>query len=71
MSAVIIGSISLTIDTATIAGNHDAAPNCARVGRDCMVSTSPMMNPVTATSDRDLLPIRYDCFRNSMISYGG
>ena len=71
MTAVMMGPISRTIDTATIAGSQDSAPNWASVGRDWMVRTSPMMNPVMPTRARDLLPIRYDCFRNSLISYGG
>src|ERR1700756_3438884 len=54
ISAVITGPISLTIDTATIAGNHDSAPNSASVGLDCMVSTRPIINPVIATNAKDL-----------------
>ena len=34
ISAVITGPISLMIDTATIAGSHDSAPNLASVGLD-------------------------------------
>ena len=36
-----------------------------------MVNTSPIMKPVMPTKDRDLYPIRKDCFINSLNSYGG
>src|SRR6185437_844378 len=54
IKAVITGPISLTIETATIAGNHDSAPNSASVGLDCIVSTNPIINPVMATNGNDL-----------------
>ena len=57
IKAVITGAISLISDNATIPGNHDSAPNSARVGRDCNVSTRPIMKPVIPTSGSDLYPI--------------
>ncbi len=54
ISAVITGPISRINETATIAGSNDSDPNFARVGLDCIVSTSPIMKPVIATKGRDL-----------------
>jgi len=55
--AVITGAISLISESATIPGSQDSAPNFTKVGRDCMVSTSPIMKPVMATSGNDLYPM--------------
>ena len=71
IKAVITGAISLINDSATIPGNHDSAPNSANVGRDCMVSTSPIINPVIPTSGSDLYPIIKHCRKNSLNSKGG
>src|SRR5882724_7694938 len=54
ISAVITGPISLTTETDTIPGNNDSAPNVTSDGRDCRVSTSPMMNAVMPTRGNDL-----------------
>jgi hypothetical protein len=38
-------------------GIHDTAPNSRRV-RDCKVNTKPMMNPVTATNNKERFPCK-------------
>ena len=53
ISAVITGPISRIIDSTTIEGVHDSAPNRVIVGRDCNVITSPIMNAVIPTSGSD------------------
>jgi hypothetical protein len=39
-------------------GIHDTAPNSRRVGRDCKVNTKPMMNPVTATNNKERFHVK-------------
>jgi hypothetical protein len=58
IKAVIIGPISRIIEILTMDGIHDTAPNSRRVGRDCKVKTKPMMNPVTATNNKERFPIK-------------
>ncbi len=57
INAVMIGPISRIIETLTIAGIQEAAPNCSKVGRDCNVKTSPIINPVVATRNKERFPI--------------
>ena len=57
IKAVIMGPISLIMETLTMAGIQETAPNCCKVGLDCRVNTNPIMNPVTPTSNRERLPI--------------
>jgi hypothetical protein len=58
IKAVIIGPISRIIEILTMDGIHDTAPNSRRVGRDCKVNTKPMMNPVTATNNKERFPCK-------------
>jgi hypothetical protein len=58
IKAVIIGPISRIIEILTMDGIHDTAPNSRRVGRDCKVKTKPMMNPVTATNNKERFPCK-------------
>lgn len=37
-------------------GNQELAPNSAREGLDCLVKTSPVINPVKDTNGSDLNP---------------
>jgi hypothetical protein len=57
IKAVIIGLFRI-IEILTMDGIHDTAPNSRRVGRDCKVNTKPMMNPVTATNNKERFPIK-------------
>ena len=54
INAVITGAISRINQSAPIPGNQDSAPNFDKVGRDCRVSTNPIIKPVTATNGNDL-----------------
>ncbi len=56
--AIMAGPSSRIIETATTAGNIETAPNCSKVGRDCMVITIPRIKAVSATSGNDLYPIK-------------
>ena len=49
-SATITGPISRIMLIPTIAGNHDSAPKRASVGRDCKVSTKPIIKAVKPTN---------------------
>src|SRR5579871_3552132 len=71
ITAVITGPISLIIEFDTIPGNNDSAPNSTSEGRDCRVSTRPIINAVRPTSGNDLYPISKLCFINSLKGYGG
>ena len=70
ISAIITGPISLTIEILTIDGIQDSAPNSINVGRDCNVNTSPKINPVTPTNNKDRFPILKHCLSNSLNSKG-
>ena len=48
---------AFTIATPIIEGNHEAAPKSSNDGRDCLVNTIPMMNPVSVISVNDFNPI--------------
>ncbi len=39
-------------------GNQDVAPKSAKEGRDCLVKTMPVINPVSAINGNDFTPIR-------------
>ncbi|MPN34290.1 hypothetical protein SDC9_181783 [bioreactor metagenome] len=71
ISPVMTGPSSRTMDTAITPGNNVCAPKSARTGFICMVSTSPMIKPVTTTSASDLLPSKNPCLMNSLNSKGG
>jgi len=57
IKAVITGPISRISETATIPGSMLTAPKSASTGRDCIVSTRPIMAPVTEINGNDLYPI--------------
>jgi hypothetical protein len=54
----VIGPISLIIEMLTMDGIHETAPNSRRVGRDCKVKTKPIMNPVTATNNKERFHVK-------------
>ena len=54
INAVTRGASALMMAIATSDGNHDAAPNSASEGRDCLVNTRPVIKPVSVIKKSDL-----------------
>ena len=54
INPVITGPISLISETATMPGRRLSAPKSTKTGRVCIVSTKPIMLPVTEMSGNDL-----------------
>ena len=52
-------------------GSHELAPNSARDGRDCLVNTMPVMNPVNEIKASDLYPTSKHWLMSSLNSNGG
>jgi len=51
--AVTNGASARIMAMATSDGNQEVAPNSANDGRDCLVNTSPVINPVMEISAND------------------
>ena len=66
ISAVTTGAISLIKDNETMLGSHDSAPNFNKVGRDWMVKTNPIINPVMLIKGNVLYPTAKHCRINSL-----
>lgn len=56
IKAVSKGANERKIAIATSDGSHEVAPNSANEGRDCLVKTIPVINPVKVISPKDLYP---------------
>ena len=69
--AVTKGAKALMIAIETNEGNQDAAPKSASDGRDCLVNTSPVINPVKVMRGKDLYPTSKHWRITSLSSKGG